>query len=417
MATEPEIDISEMQIETWRSQRAHTTIQAFAAARKAAGVTRIADLTGLDRLGIPVHAAYRPNAHSYAVQVGKGRTRDDSYASAMMEAIELFHAEQLEPKLIAATYEELFLRKVDGGDRVTSWRELKKTSESRFRPDLKIEWVSALDFASGEFVYVPYELVHARYAPPYDKGAGCFLRTTTGLASGNTMTEATIHGLAEVVERDAATLWLLSPKHARDKTQIDQRSIDSESIQSLIEGVQAAGLKLQLHDMTSDLKIAAVHAAIIDPTYGASHGGYAASGFGCHPHREVAVRRAITEAAQVRLVKIAGVRDELDVDHYTTDAVALSMNASATVQSHRHLRQFAELPSCRLRNLNGILSWMQKRLASYPIYTFDLTRPDLGVPVVRVIVPGLEDGMDIEDYCLGPRAIGRAIASMVEERA
>src|ERR687891_2259925 len=73
----------------------------------ALGITRIANVTGLDRIGVPVVMVCRPNSRSLAVSQGKGVTLDAAKASGLMEAIELYHAEHALLDLKLATYHEL----------------------------------------------------------------------------------------------------------------------------------------------------------------------------------------------------------------------------------------------------------------------------------------------------------------------
>ena len=71
------------------------------------GITRLADLTGLDRIGVPVFAAVRPNSRSVATSQGKGLTPDAARAAALMEAVESWHAERIELPLRLASADEL----------------------------------------------------------------------------------------------------------------------------------------------------------------------------------------------------------------------------------------------------------------------------------------------------------------------
>src|SRR5574342_31348 len=73
----------------------------------AMGITRIANITGLDCLDIPVVMVCRPNARSIAVSQGKGLTLDAAKASGLMEAVETFHAESITRPLILGTAREL----------------------------------------------------------------------------------------------------------------------------------------------------------------------------------------------------------------------------------------------------------------------------------------------------------------------
>src|SRR5213079_3170791 len=71
------------------------------------GITRVANVTGLDSVGIPVVMVCRPNSRSVAVSQGKGIDLASARASGLMEAVELYHAETITLPLRLATYEEL----------------------------------------------------------------------------------------------------------------------------------------------------------------------------------------------------------------------------------------------------------------------------------------------------------------------
>src|SRR5580692_11826306 len=80
---------------THRAASLAATWKRFAPAAKRAGITRIAELTGLDTLGIPVFAAIRPMGKSLSTQQGKGLSRDAARISALMESLETFSAEHV----------------------------------------------------------------------------------------------------------------------------------------------------------------------------------------------------------------------------------------------------------------------------------------------------------------------------------
>src|SRR3954462_14696180 len=71
------------------------------------GITRVGNITGLDRIGIPVVVAVRPNSRSVAVSQGKGPTLGQALTSALMEATELFHAEDVRSRTRRATFAHL----------------------------------------------------------------------------------------------------------------------------------------------------------------------------------------------------------------------------------------------------------------------------------------------------------------------
>jgi len=160
------------------------------------GITRVANVTGLDRIGVPVVMVCRPNSRSIAVSQGKGLTLAAAKASGLMEAAEGFHAERIEQPLRLGSSHELArtlpLADVEG---------LPSRRDSRWHPDLQILWIEATDLNLDQRVWVPYEVVHSNYTHPLPTGSGCFAATTNGLASGNHLLEAICHAICEVVER------------------------------------------------------------------------------------------------------------------------------------------------------------------------------------------------------------------------
>ena len=121
------------------------------------GITRVANVTGLDSVGIPVVMVCRPNSRSVAVSQGKGIDLASARASGLMEAVELYHAETITLPLRLATYEELRYQ-----HNVVEVDDLPRGFESRFHPFLRLLWC-------GESLLVPYEPVEAagiRRGPP-----------------------------------------------------------------------------------------------------------------------------------------------------------------------------------------------------------------------------------------------------------
>ena len=160
------------------------------------GITRIADVTGLDRVGIPVALATRPNARSISVSQGKGLTLTAAKVSAAMESIETWHAENITLPIRYSAYEDLrYTISVADVDR------LPLSANGSFDAMERLTWIEAQDLANGAPCLVPFELVNADYSEPALPGAGFFFSTTNGLASGNSRAEAILQALYEVVER------------------------------------------------------------------------------------------------------------------------------------------------------------------------------------------------------------------------
>src|SRR5712692_3214830 len=281
---------------THRSQTLEHTLKCVMRLAPIMGITRIANVTGLDAVGVPVVMVCRPNSRSVAVSQGKGIDLASARVSGLMEAAELYHAETITLPVRLGTYEELRYQ-----HNVVEVNELSHRSGSYFHPSLRLLWCQGHDILNGETILVPYETVHANYTTPFPDGHGCFTATSNGLASGNDAIEAISHGICEVVERDAVTLWKLRNEEKRDERRLDLESVDDPICQDLVGKLEHAGLSVAVWDVTTDISIATFACLIIPRDDSAMWHCSVAVGYGCHPARQVALARALTEVAQARL--------------------------------------------------------------------------------------------------------------------
>jgi YcaO-like protein with predicted kinase domain len=369
------------------------------------GITRLGNITGLDRIGIPVAVAIRPNSRSVSVAQGKGLDLHQAMTSALMEAIEGFHAE------------------VVGGGRRASCRELAPdhgvvdpltlcTTGRRFEVDAPISWIEGIDLLRQEPCWVPAEVVHTDYTQPLD---GYFLAGSNGLASGNHLVEAISSAVCELVERDAVALWSASGMRARAQRALDIASVDDADCRALLAKYDNAGIAVRLWNVTTEIGIAAFLCDIRDPSADEPRRLRRFHGAGCHPDRAVALARALSEAAQTRLTYITGIRDDLLPLEYeeppNADIVDALLDALRQ-ESDPHL--FRKVTTFVADDLHQDLDWELERLRSAGIsrvIAIDLTRPEFGIPVVRVVIPGLEGDIRHPHYVSGPRARRAAAAS------
>lgn len=363
------------------------------------GITRLGNITGLDRIGIPVAVAVRPNSRSVSVAQGKGLDLPQAMASAVMEACEGFHAEEV------------------GSIRRAAYRDLARSASvvepatlcpgaRNFDAAAVIAWVEGYDLLRRGRCWVPAEIVHTDYTLP--KPDGYFLAGSNGLASGNHLTEAINASLYELVERDAVALWIAQPLRRRAACALDLASVDGPDCRALLARYEAAGIAVRVWNVTTDIAIAAFLCEIRDLSPGDPRRPSRFHGSGCHADRSVALTRALTEAAQTRLTYIAGIRDDLSPAEYQAapgdeirdallDALARETAPGA----------FAAAPNFAADDLAEDLRWALGRLAATGIdrvVAVDLTRPDLLIPVVRLVIPGLEWDPHHPNYRPGPRA-------------
>ncbi|HSB73936.1 MAG TPA: YcaO-like family protein, partial [Candidatus Methylomirabilis sp.] len=372
----------------------------------AMGVTRVANITGLDRIGIPVVMVCRPNSRTLAVHQGKGRTLAAARASALMEAVETHHAERIALPLKVAAY-----RTLRRAQRVVDAHQLPRLRASRFHPDRRIPWIEGWDLMAGEPVWVPYEIVHANYSLPRPPGSGCFWGTTNGLASGNHPLEAISHGICEVVERDAATLWCHLPRESQDRTRVDLQSVEDGACREMLDRFTRAGVAVGVWEATADTGFPSFICEVAERDLNPLRPIGAAWGIGCHPARGVALVRALTEAAQSRLTLIAGSREDIPRGQYERIlSPEVQVCERAYIEPQGPMRDFRDAPTWEAETFDEDLAWELERLKAVGVkrvVVVDLTRTEFHIPVMRVVIPGLEGpgfGEGSSAYVPGARA-------------
>jgi YcaO-like protein with predicted kinase domain len=366
------------------------------------GITRVAMLTGLDVLGVPVAAAVRPNSRSIAVHQGKGITIDAAKVSAVMEAAECFHAEDIVLPLQRATFKKLS-EQADVADPAMLPR-----SGDRYYADEPLLWVGGQDLLSGRTLWVPHELVSVDFTAPLPMAAGLFQATTNGLAAGNDWREALLHGLYEVIERDAVALWRALPDIAQDAHAIDLAEVDGVLGRRLLASFAHAGVFVRIWDVTSDIGLPAFVCLIASPAE--PDAVEPELGSGCHADRDIALSRALTEAAQARLTRISGARDDFDWMGYRPEQRALRQDWARRWMAAPAQGSFRAPETLAGPTLQDDLDVVLTRLSAIGIAQaccICLTRRELGIPVVRVVVPGLEGPWTPPggEYTPGARAV------------
>jgi ribosomal protein S12 methylthiotransferase accessory factor len=376
------------------------------------GITRIANVTGLDTLGIPVVMVSRPNSRSISVAQGKGPTLAAAKASGVMESIESYHAEHITLPLKLASYEELRY-----SHRCVDVERLPRLRTSGYTPFRQMLWIEGLDLMSGKPAWVPFEMVSLNFAAPLPAGPGCFQAGSNGLASGNHILEAIVHAVAELIERDAATLWHLLDEAAQDRARLDLATVDDPVCRELLAKLQRGGVCVGVWELTSDIGVPTFQCRIISEEGPPGDVRRPGLGAGCHPSRAVALSRALTEAAQSRLTFISGARDDIPRFEYQDQLdPAVHARWMRRIRGDGPGRAFNAAPSHAGRDLEDELRWLLDRLVGAGIeevVVVDLTRAEFSIPVARVIIPGLE-GVDAStDYLLGARARERLAAARV----
>lgn len=373
---------------THRTLSPTETIARFGIHARKLGVTRLANVTGLDYLGIPVFMSIRPNSRSLSVSQGKGVDAAAAMASALMETIELAHAENLQRPSQSQSYRQLSARK-----RATNPVLLPRLKTSRVTKDSKFAWTRGVDLVDGGEIWVPYDLVHTDFSSPR-RSQNFFYRSSNGLASGNHILEATCAALYEVIERDATALWERQDKRALARRRLVLESVRDPDCRALLDRLEERGMSLAVWDITTDIGVAAFTCRLKEARENERSNLRAFKGAGCHLSREVAFMRAVTEAAQSRLTYIAGSRDDLYRRYYEeTESAPLLAYVHDVWERKLAQRRFNDVPSEAGASFEEDRDLLLRKLLAAGIQQVamvDLTDERFGIPVVRAIVPDLE---------------------------
>jgi oxazoline/thiazoline synthase len=324
---------------------------------------------------------------------GKGSTAEQGEASALMEAIERYSgifqgneirragrlkdfpsADVIHPNKVLLYSEAQYRRGVapapDSNDAETP---------APFDPSMELEWSPVWSLRDKRFKYLPTILLYFFY-----RGPGAFHADSNGCAAGNTLEEAIVQGFLELVERDAYAIWWYN---RLQRSAVDLSQFDDSYIRDLQNQFAETGRRLWVLDVTSDLGIPTYIAITHWMQNGQENIEF---GSGAHFDPRIALLRSLTELNQFMSIGFlgGGTGEKASLDGTTplrlADYPYLTPGNSPAVPpglgaKFDHLDTREQVMACvRLAKRAGL-----------DFLVLDQTRPDIEVPVVRVIVPGL----------------------------
>jgi ribosomal protein S12 methylthiotransferase accessory factor len=326
---------------------------------------------------------------------GKGSTAEQAEASALMEAIErysgIFQGDEIRVTKRFTDFapgDAILPNDVLLFSDAQSQGELNPTDEASnshvapgpFDPSAKVEWSPVWSLRDQRFKYLPTSVLYFFYGGP-----ASFHADSNGCAAGNTREEAIVQGFLELVERDAYAIWWYNRSQ---RAEVDLSQFNDSYIRDLQAQFADAGRKLWVLDVTSDLGVPTYVAIMHWMQNGRENIEF---GSGAHFDPRIAMLRTLTELNQFLSIGLmgggSGEKSSLDGTNplKLEEHPFLIPNGTSTVQPGSD-SAFGPLDHTRAQ-VNACVDIARR--AGLDFLVLDQTRPDVEVPVVRVIVPGL----------------------------
>jgi bacteriocin biosynthesis cyclodehydratase domain-containing protein len=329
---------------------------------------------------------------------GKGSTAEQGEASALMEAIERYSgifqgneirvtrrftdfrgSEAIHPNNVLLFSEAQYRR----GQAPTSDPDEITPAPA---PTAKIEWSPVWSLRDGRFRYLPTSLLYFFYrGPGYQHHAD-----SNGCAAGNTLAEAIVQGFLELVERDAYAIWWYN---RLQRPEIELGQFDDPYIRDLKMQLAETGRRLWVLDATNDLGIPTF---VTIAHWMQNEQEFVEFGSGAHFDSRVAVLRAMTELNQFLSIGLMGGRNQNPSDQASNQESNAGGSPLFRLEDYPYLAPSGAVRPDLGSKFGGLDAREQVtacvnlvKRAGLDFLVLDQTRPDIEVPVVRVIVPGL----------------------------
>jgi len=252
-----------------------------------------------------------------------------------------------------------------------------------FDENASIEWTPLYSLTSDVFKYLPTSYCYAQY--PYESENDIIsYPDSNGCASGNTLEEAFLQGFLELVERDAVALWWYN---RIQRQQVDLLSANNPYIDKIIAYYESLDREIYVLDLSSDIQIP----VFVALSYSRTTRKQILFGFGCHVDATVALERAVVEMNQLLPIVTENI-ESIEDKTFSNWLANVSIDENAylrpligdkIVMSEYVMPCEKSIYHCAMHCVNSA------KKNNLEVLVLDLTQPDIGMPVVRVVVPGL----------------------------
>jgi bacteriocin biosynthesis cyclodehydratase domain-containing protein len=259
-----------------------------------------------------------------------------------------------------------------------------------FDPDAEIDWTPVWSLSRNTERFLPTAFCYFNY--PYHSEEPYCVACSNGNAAGNTLEEAILQGFFELVERDSVALWWYSRVQ---RPEVDLDSFGDPYLDRLRDFLKGRQRQLWVLDLTSDLNVP-VFAAVSRRCAGPEE--RIVLGFGAHLDAHIALLRAVTEMNQMLSALLREGDQEILAEH-VTDEETVDWLRTATIANQAYLLPAPSVPRCSAASYPR--SWSDDvtedvracqvlvEQKGMEMLVLDQTRSEIGLPVVKTIVPGL----------------------------
>jgi oxazoline/thiazoline synthase len=335
-----------------------------------------------------------------AGSAGKGKTDSQSKVSCVCEALErysgVFTGDEYRIARTYAQFESSAIYPDDLTHYSTAQYQQRKAWNSQhgnfawvaepFDRDREIDWTPVWSLTKQEFKYLPTAYCYYRY--PQADGHNFCTGDSNGNAAGNSIEEAILQGFMELVERDSIALWWYN---RIQRPAVDLDSFEEPYLQALRDYYHSQNYQLWVLDITNDFNIPSF-AAIVRRDNHTSES--ICLGFGTHFDPKIAMLRAVTEINQTMAIlaqySTGKELNDPDLEHWYQEAT-LANQPYLVPNRNLKLKVYTDYPNYNSSDLKQDVLTCVEIAANLGLETLvlDQTRPDIGLNVVKVIVPGL----------------------------
>lgn len=342
--------------------------------------------------GIHVYAVTHNNKFKVSKQPswGKGLSDDLAFVSGLMERVERYSASDVNAFNKQIVYANFHQLKAHGA--ISRWSFVPNNLQRKISTKKKIDgqkspWIESFSISRNKEVFVPANLVFLK--PHWQTND---FSDTTGLASGNNVEEAVLHGLCEIIERhlEDTTHW-----NRKKIPNIDIESIQNKDSKKIIKKIEEKKIQIFLSYLSDDFEIPAIR------VFGYAQGGFFPGSFsfysatGVHPDKNVALSRALTEFIQSRASAIYSLKerkDEIKIFNFIPKNIYRFYH---DIMEENEILKFGEIKSCAMGDILADINFLVESLKrkKVEIIVKNLTHPEIGIPTVRVLARNLQPGV------------------------